>query len=192
MKLIIASNNQHKVEEIRSVLPATLKLLSLKEAGIEIEIPEPYDTLQENAAEKARTIYALTGENCFGEDTGLEIYALQNEPGVKSARYAQNEPEFRNNIEKLLFKLKDETNRSGRFRTVICLIVEGKEHFFEGICEGMILYQPKGEKGFGYDPIFQPDGASICFAEMDMEEKNLYSHRARAMGALVTFLKQNI
>jgi XTP/dITP diphosphohydrolase len=190
MELIIATNNQHKVEEIRAALPEGFSILSLKEAGIDIEIEEPHSTLQENALEKALTINQLTKKNCFGEDTGLEVYSLDNEPGVRSARYAGETAGFEKNIDKLLLKLAGNQNRKARFRTVICLVLHGKEYYFEGICEGKILRERKGNGGFGYDAVFQPDTSSKSFAEMDMQEKNLFSHRAKALAGLVAFLKQ--
>jgi XTP/dITP diphosphohydrolase len=190
MKVIFATNNQHKVDEIRSALPESLSIITLKEAGIDMDIPEPHATLQDNAAEKARTIYQLTKLNCFSEDTGLEVYSLNNEPGVRSARYAGEEKSFDNNINKLLSKLKDSTERKARFRTVICLILDNKEHFFEGICEGEIVNEKKGQQGFGYDPIFIPVGSAKTFAEMGINEKNSFSHRKKATDKLVTFLKE--
>ncbi|MBO9683006.1 MAG: RdgB/HAM1 family non-canonical purine NTP pyrophosphatase [Flavisolibacter sp.] len=188
MKIIFATNNQHKVDEIRSALPENFSIISLKEAGITIDIPEPHDTLQENAAEKARTIHQLTKTNCFSEDTGLEVYSLNNEPGVHSARYAGEEKSFDKNIEKLLSKLEDSSERSARFRTVICLVLEGEEYFFEGICEGRIINEKRGEQGFGYDPIFIPTGSGKTFAEMSMDEKNSFSHRKKTTDKLVVFL----
>lgn len=188
MKIIFATNNRHKVDEIRSVVPGYLDIVSLKDAGIDIDIPEPHDNLRDNAAEKARTIYQLTGNNCFSEDTGLEVPALNNEPGVHSARYAGEEKSFSKNIDKLIFRLKDKNDRKARFRTVFCLILDGKEYFFEGICEGHIITQPAGQQGFGYDPVFIPDGAVKTFAEMNMDEKNKYSHRRKAADMLVAFL----
>jgi XTP/dITP diphosphohydrolase len=190
MKIIFATNNQHKVEEVKSLLPSSLSIISLKEAGIDVDIPEPYDTLQENAAEKARTIQTLTGENCFSEDTGLEVQALGGEPGVKSARYAGEGKSSQQNIEKLLARLGQQQDRRARFRTVICLILEGKEYQFEGICEGVITHDPKGDQGFGYDPVFIPNGAVRTFAEMGMAEKNKFSHRKKAVAKLVKFLNQ--
>ncbi len=190
MKLIFATNNQHKVDEIRSVLPANFFVITLKEAGINIDIPEPHDTLQENAAEKARTIYRLTNTNCFSEDTGLEVFSLNNEPGVKSARYAGEDKAFEKNIEKLLLNLQNGKDRSAQFRTVICLILDKKEYFFEGTCKGEIIDQKKGEKGFGYDPVFVPEGSVKTFAEMSLEEKNSFSHRSKAVAQLVTFLNK--
>src|SRR5438309_2395955 len=186
MKLIFATNNAHKVEEIRSALSGSLNVISLTDAGIDIEIPEPHDTLEENAAEKAGTIYRMTNTSCFSEDTALEVYSLNNEPGVKSARYAGEERSFEKNIEKLLGKLGNSKDRRARFRTVICLIWEGRENFFEGICEGTITSEPTGSGGFGYDPIFQPEGSQKTFAEMSLQEKNLFSHRRKAADMLVT------
>jgi len=188
MKLIFATNNQHKVEEIKSVLPSGFFIITLKEAGIDIDIPEPYNTIQENAEEKASKIFELVKTNCFSEDTGLEVYSLNNEPGVKSARYAGEEKSFEKNIEKLLLKLKDHEDRTARFRTVICLILDGIKLFFDGTCEGEIITQPRGKKGFGYDSVFKPIGSAKTFAEMTTEEKNRYSHRSKAVAKLVTFL----
>jgi len=188
MKIIFATNNQNKVAEIRSVLPESFSIITLKEAGMDMEIPEPHDTLQDNAAEKARTIYHLTQANCFSEDTGLEVYSINNEPGVHSARYAGEEKSFDKNIIKLLSRLQNSADRKARFRTVICLILDGKEYFFEGVCEGEIIRERKGDQGFGYDPIFVPTGSGKTFAEMSMDEKNRFSHRRKAMDKLVTFL----
>jgi XTP/dITP diphosphohydrolase len=188
MKMIFATNNQHKVDEIRSALPQGFSIVSLKEAGIDIDIPEPHDTLQDNAAEKARTIYNLTRTNCFSEDTGLEVFSLNNEPGVHSARYAGEEKSFDKNIDKLLFKLNNSPDRKARFRAVICLLLNRKEYFFEGVCEGEIINEKKGKGGFGYDPIFIPAGSGKTFAEMSMDEKNVFSHRKKATDKLVTFL----
>jgi XTP/dITP diphosphohydrolase len=190
MRLIFATNNIHKTEEIMALLPREFSIVTLKEAGVEGDIPEPHDTLQDNAAEKARTVYGLTHNNCFSDDTGLEVYALNNEPGVHSARYAGEGRSFEQNIDKLLHKMENVDDRSARFRAVICLILNGEEHYFEGICEGKILTERKGKEGFGYDPVFMPGGSDKSFAEMSMEEKNTYSHRGKAVAALVAFLKQ--
>ncbi len=187
-KLIFATNNQHKVEEIKTLIDDLFDVISLKEAGINIDIPEPHKTLEANASEKSQTIFKLTGQNCFSEDTGLEAEALNGEPGVKSARYAGEGRDFNDNINKLLEALKDKPNRKARFRTVISLILNATEHQFTGICEGIILTVPKGEKGFGYDPVFVPDGATKSFAEMTIEEKNKYSHRKKATAQLLAFL----
>jgi XTP/dITP diphosphohydrolase len=188
MTIVFATNNQHKVDEIRSALPKDFSIISLKEAGIDIEIPEPYETLEDNAAEKARTVHDLTKSNCFSEDTGLEVYSLNNEPGVHSARYAGEDRSFGKNIDKLLSKLDGALERSARFRTVICLITDQNEHFFEGICEGSITTEKRGISGFGYDPVFVPTGSRRTFAEMTIEDKNGFSHRKKAMDKLVAFL----
>lgn len=188
MKLIFATNNDHKAAEIRSVIRQDLEIITLKEAGIDQDIPEPYNTLEENARTKSATVYAQTGTACFSEDTGLEVDALGGEPGVKSARYAGENRSFDDNITKLLEKLKDKPDRKARFRTVISLIWEGKEYQFEGVCEGRILEERRGGKGFGYDPVFVPEGSGLSFAEMDMEGKNRFSHRKKATEKLVAFL----
>jgi XTP/dITP diphosphohydrolase len=190
VKLIFATNNPHKLDEMRLAVGSRLDIISLAEAGILQEIAEPFDTLKENAREKAQTIHRLTdGENCFSEDTGLEVDALEGEPGVHSARYAGEPVSYSNNSRKLLRALADSSNRRARFITVICLILSGQEHFFEGRCEGQILRSPAGVAGFGYDPLFLPDGASKSFAEMDPQEKNGFSHRRKASGLLIAFLK---
>jgi XTP/dITP diphosphohydrolase len=189
MKLIFATNNQHKVDEIRSVIKNfSIEIVTLKDAGIDIDIPEPFNTLEENASNKSKTIYELKKTNCFSEDTGLEVESLNEEPGVKSARYAGDEKSFDRNIEKLLKKLEGVTNRKARFRTVISLIVDGKENLFDGVCDGTIGYQKKGEGGFGYDAVFVPDGAIHTFAELTMEEKNKFSHRKKATDKLIRYL----
>lgn len=190
MHLTFASNNQHKLDELRAALPPQYTISSLKEAGIDIDIPEPHHTLEENAREKAQTIYNLTGKDCFSEDTGLEVKALNGEPGVHSARYAGEGRSFEKNIEKLLSKLGDTSNRTAQFRAVICLILDGKEHYFEGVCKGRIIEQSRGLQGFGYDPVFIPDGSDKTFAEMSVQEKNRYNHRRKAADALVAFLNQ--
>jgi len=187
-KLIFATNNQHKVDEIRAVIGDQFEIITLKEAGIDIDIPEPHDTLEANATEKSQTIYRLTHQNCFSEDTGLEVEALNGEPGVKSARYAGNGKDFQKNIDKLLQKLEGKPNRNARFRTVISLLLDGKEHLFEGICEGKIIEKQSGTGGFGYDPVFTPTGSDKNFAEMSMEEKNSFSHRQKAVTQLLSFL----
>lgn len=188
--IIFATNNQHKVDEVRSVLGKSFNIITLKEAGIDIDIPEPHDTLEANASEKSKTIFTLTNKNCFSEDTGLEVESLNGEPGVKSARYAGDSRSFDDNIDKLLFNLKSEKNKLARFRTVISLILEGKEYLFEGICEGKIISEKKGINGFGYDPVFIPNGSNKTFAEMDMSEKNKFSHRKKAMEKLINFLNK--
>jgi len=188
VKLIFATNNRHKLDEIRSVLGSRINIISLSEAGITREIPEPFETLRENAAEKARTIHLISGGNCFSEDTGLEVDALHGRPGVHSARFAGEPPSYTRNTEKLLKELAGINNRHARFVTVICLIWEGVEYYFEGRCEGHILHQARGNDGFGYDPVFMPEGADRSFAEMTMEEKNRFSHRRKAADQLIAFL----
>ena len=188
--LIFATNNLNKVVEVRSLLNENFKILSLSEAGIDIDIPEPFDTLEKNAIEKAKVIYELKGISCFAEDTGLEVKSLNCEPGVKSARYAGDERFFENNINKLLGKLKDIGDRSARFRTVICLTVNGKHNIFEGECKGSIIAERRGNGGFGYDSVFIPDGATRTFAEMPLQEKNIYIHRKKATEKLITYLKE--
>ncbi len=186
--LIFATNNQHKVAEIRAVLGNRFHIITLQEAGIDIDIPEPHNTLEANAQEKSQTIHRLTGQDCFSEDTGLEVPALNGEPGVKSARYAGDVRSFDANIDKLLGKLKGKPDRSARFRTVISLILGGEEYRFEGICPGRIIDERKGNEGFGYDPVFVPEGSDRTFAEISMEEKNKFSHRKKAMEKMIAFL----
>jgi len=188
--IIFATNNQNKVEEVRAVLGKGFKIVTLKEAGIDIDIPEPFDTLKANASQKSKTIFDITGQNCFSEDTGLEVDALNGEPGVKSARYAGEGRSFDDNIDKLLGRLQDADSRLARFRTVISLILDGKEYFFEGICPGRIIMERIGNNGFGYDPVFVPDGSDKTFAEMAMAEKNKFSHRKKAMEKLISFLSE--
>ena len=186
--LIFATNNRNKVAEIQSLVGSNFEIIPLKEAGIEIEIPEPHDQLEANALEKAMTIFNLTQQNCFSEDTGLEIVALGGAPGVKSARYAGENSNAQANIDLVLSKMAGIENRTAQFRTVICLIWENQTYYFEGICKGQILNNMQGENGFGYDPIFVPDGASKSFANMTMEEKNTFSHRKKAVTQLFEFL----
>lgn len=172
------------------MLGDAFQIITLREAGIDIDIPEPHDTLEANAREKSETIHRMTGRNSFSEDTGLEIDALNGEPGVLSARYAGEQKSADDNIVKVLQLLENHTDRKARFRTVISLILNGQEHQFEGVAEGVILTSRKGGKGFGYDPIFQPEGSDKAFAEMDMAEKNQYSHRGKALRKLIDFLQQ--
>ena len=192
MKIVFATHNKHKLEEFQFAIGSKLEILSLDDMGIIKEIPEPFDTLKENARIKAKTINEMTGENCFSEDTGLEVDALGGEPGVHSARYAGEPVSYTKNTRKLLRALADTTNRRARFITVICLILDGREYFFEGRCEGQILRSPSGVEGFGYDPVFLPDGSNKSFAEMKAEEKNIFSHRRKAADLLVTFLKTQL
>ena len=187
--LIFATNNVNKLVEVRSILRGTFEILSLTEAGINIDIPEPYLTLEENACEKASVINKITNENCFAEDTGLEVPALRGEPGVKSARYAGEGRDFGKNIDKLLTNLKSIEDRTAQFRTVICLLLNGEQHIFEGLCKGTIIAERKGQSGFGYDPVFIPDGSDKTFAEMRLDEKNVFSHRKKAIEKLINFLR---
>lgn len=187
--IIFATNNLHKIEEIKKIVPPNFHVITLKEAGINQDIPEPYNTLEENASAKSSVIHQLTQQNCFSEDTGLEVTALNGAPGVKSARYAGEGRNFEENIQKLLHNLHGKTDRSARFRTVISLIWNKEEHYFEGICGGNIIGAPRGEQGFGYDPVFVPDGSNKTFAEMNLDEKNLFSHRRKATDKLIAFLK---
>lgn len=188
MQLIFATNNQHKVQEVRSLLNNSFTLITLAEAGIDRDIPELHATLEENAREKSMTIYQLTGSDCFSEDTGLEVAALGGAPGVHSARYAGAQATADQNIDKLLQTLTSQQSRAAQFRTVISLIEQGTEITFEGICKGRIAETPSGKKGFGYDPVFIPEGATRCFAEMDLDEKNQYSHRRKAFDQLKNYL----
>ncbi len=185
--LLFATNNAHKVAEIGPLVPPGIRVISLKEAGIDREIPEPFDTLEENAREKSRVILALSGMDCFSEDTGLEVEALQGAPGVRSARYAGENATHEENITLLLKNMERMGNRRARFRTVISLQWQGSEYQFEGICEGKIITAKSGHEGFGYDPVFIPDGADRTFAQMNKEEKAQYSHRAKAMAKLIQF-----
>lgn len=189
MELIFATNNQNKTAEINKVAGSRIKIISLAEAGIEADIPEPYPTLEENAFAKSLFIYRLTRKNCFSEDTGLEVDALAGAPGVKSARYAGEPVDMQKNIELLLKNLEGISNRKARFRTVISLILDKVEYQFAGICEGHIGMNEKGTNGFGYDSLFTPEGTNRTFAEMNMEEKNRFSHRKKATEKLIAFLK---
>ena len=196
MEIVFATNNLHKVEEISALLGEDYQLLGLKDLQMEEEIPEDHHTLEENASQKAWYINERSGRNCFADDTGLEVDALDGAPGVYSARYSRiGEPIFphmepaEGNIKKLLLKMEGERERSARFRTVISLVLDGKEYQFEGVVEGHITEKPSGAKGFGYDPVFIPAGYDITFAEMDLEVKNRISHRALAVAQLVDFLK---
>jgi len=188
MKIIFATNNKNKVEEIKHLSHQKFEIFTLQEVGIDIDIPEPHDTLEANATEKSTTIYKLTNEAVFSEDTGLEVEALNGAPGVKSARYAGEERNMQDNIDKLLAELKDKPTRAAQFRTVVSLIIGGKEYQFEGICKGHITNEMDGTNGFGYDPVFIPVGSDITFANMDITEKNKFSHRKKAVQQLIDFL----
>lgn len=188
-KLIFATNNPNKLREIRSAV-SSYKIISLEEIGIKEEIPETGSTLHENALQKAVYIFNKTGEDCFADDTGLEIAALDKRPGVYSARYAGINCSAEDNINKVLDELDGVTNRNAVFKTVIALIINGKEFFFEGGIDGNILTNKTGHQGFGYDPIFLPNGYKISFAEMSLDEKNNISHRAKAVKKLIHFLNE--
>lgn len=188
MELIFATNNRHKLEEIQQLLSEKIELLSLQDISFHEDIPEDYDTLHENALQKARHIYNRYKTNCFADDTGLEIDFLNGAPGVFSARYAGESCSFDDNVKKVLEEMGDTDNRNARFRTVIALILDHKEHLFEGIVEGEILKERAGKGGFGYDPIFKPIGFNVSFAQMDMDKKNEISHRGLAAKKLVNFL----
>ncbi|HNY53366.1 MAG TPA: non-canonical purine NTP diphosphatase [Bacteroidales bacterium] len=190
MEIVFASNNLNKIREINNVLGNSFKLLSLGDIGMEEDIPENEATLEGNALLKARFIHNATGMNVFADDTGLETEALNGDPGVHSARFAGENKDSEANIDKLLALLEKKTSRKARFRTVIALILDGKEHLFEGIVEGEIITERRGKMGFGYDPVFLPEGRKLTFAEMDLDEKNKISHRARAFAGLKAFLSE--
>ena len=191
MKLIFASHNEHKTTEIRQLLPPDIQLLSLNDLNYHDEIEESATTLEGNALLKATHVFTLFKLPCFADDSGLEVEALDNRPGVYSARYAGEPKNDERNIAKLLDDLKESTNRSARFRTVITLILPTTSLSFEGIIEGEITHEKKGSNGFGYDPVFQPIESSITFAQMSMEQKNTISHRALALEKMISFLSLN-
>lgn len=189
-KLVFATNNAHKLEEVRAVVGNKFEILSLKEIGCHEDIDEPGETLQENALIKARYVKEKYGYDCFGDDTGLEVEALDGAPGVYSARYAGGDHDSVANMKKLLNELYGAINRKAHFRTVIALIMDGEEHLFEGKINGSIIEEQRGTAGFGYDPIFMPDGYNQTFAELGSEVKNNVSHRALAVKALCEFLEK--
>ena len=188
-KLVFATNNDHKLRELRQILSQKFDLLSLNDIGCTDDIPETGTTLEINAAQKSFYIWEKYGINCFADDTGLEVEAIGNEPGVYSARYAGEDKSATANMLKILEKMANETYRKARFRCVISLVINGEEKQFEGIVEGKILTEKHGEAGFGYDPIFMPDGYNLSFAEMPADDKNQISHRGRAVAKLVDYLK---
>ena len=192
MKIVFATNNAHKLSEVKAVLGDGYELVTLKEVGITEDIPETGDTLDENASLKARYVYERTGLDCFADDTGLEVEALGGAPGVRSARYATDGHDFAANNRKLLKELDGVTNRDARFRTVISLIVAGEEIQVEGVVNGVIALSESGSEGFGYDPLFIPEGKEVTFAEMSADEKNSVSHRGRAIEALALKIKDFI
>lgn len=188
LSIVFASNNLHKINEIQQLIPAELKLLSLDSIGCVEEIPETALTIEGNAILKANYVTEKYGHFCFADDTGLEVEALNGEPGVYSARYAGEQKNANDNMQKLLKNLEYSTYRKAQFKTIICLNINGEQHLFEGIVKGKIGLEPKGNQGFGYDPIFIPDGYTTTFAEMSMEEKSKISHRGLAVEKLVRFL----
>ena len=188
MKFVFATNNQHKLNEVREIVGEWAEIVSLSDIDCHDDIPETSDTLEGNALQKARYIKEHYGWDCFADDTGLEVEALNNAPGVYSARYAGPGHDSEANMRKLLAEMEDKENRKARFRTVIALLVDGKEYIFEGIVQGTIIREKRGNGGFGYDPIFQPDGFTETFAEMGEEAKNRVSHRACAVRRLIDFL----
>lgn len=188
MKLYFATNNIHKLKEVQEVVGDSFQIESMRSLGINEDIPEDQQTLEGNALQKARFLYDRTGESCFADDTGLEVDALNGAPGVYSARYAGEAKNSLDNMALLLKNMSGIQNRKARFRTVIALILDGKEYLFEGIVKGTIAEEPRGTAGFGYDPLFVPDGYSTTFAEMDSEAKNAISHRGRAVEKLAAFL----
>ncbi len=189
MKLIFASNNTNKIFEIQSIIPYFFKIKTLKEAGIFEEIPEPYDTFRENAFAKASYIYKQTGQDCFSEDSGLMVNALDGKPGVHSARYAGEPRNDSANNQKLLSNLAHASDRSAHYQSTICLIINGEVYYFEGQCPGSIALTAKGDGGFGYDPIFIPYNYKSTFSEILLEEKLKLSHRTKAFLKLADFLK---
>ena len=191
LQLVFATNNKHKLEEVAAKLGGRIKLLTLNDIGCHDDIEETGLTFSENASVKSRYVYEKYGLNCFGDDSGLEVDALNGEPGVYSARYAGEHGNHGANIDKLLKNLEGISNRKARFVTVISLVWEGAEYFFEGTVEGSIRQEQAGTGGFGYDPVFEPAGFDITFAEMSLAEKNQLSHRAKAVEKLVEFLNNN-
>lgn len=188
-ELVFATNNQHKLDEIRQMLDGQIHILSLADIGCHVDIPETADTLQGNALQKARYVASHYNMDCFADDTGLEVEALDGAPGVHSARYAGGQGhDSQANMDLLLHNMEKKSDRKARFRTVIALIIKGEEHLFEGIVNGKILTERHGTDGFGYDPVFQPDGFDCTFAEMTASQKNAISHRGRATQKLVQFL----
>lgn len=191
MKLVFATNNSHKFQEIRSLMPESYELLRLSDIGCSDEPPETHDTFTQNAIEKADYIFKRYGFPCFADDSGLEVYALGGKPGVYSARYAGTAGNSAKNIKKLLHEMRDITNRKARFKTVIAFIKDAKPLLFEGTVEGEILHEITGNEGFGYDPVFKPLESDLSFAQMPITEKNKISHRAKAFRLLINYLVTN-
>ncbi|WKK67431.1 non-canonical purine NTP diphosphatase [Lutimonas zeaxanthinifaciens] len=190
MKIVFATNNKHKVKEIKDLLPSGIQVMTLDEIGCNEEIEETAATLEGNAKIKSDHVKEEYGYDCFADDTGLEVEVLEGAPGVYSARYAGENATFEENVNKLLDALEGQSNRKARFRTVISLNINGEQQYFEGVCNGEIELSAKGSQGFGYDPVFKPDGYDQTFAEMDLSTKGRISHRGRAVQKLVEFLKK--
>jgi len=189
MELVFATNNLHKLTEVQNIVPTTIKIVSLKQINCFEDIVETETTLEGNAKLKAVHVKSNYGYSCFADDTGLEVESLDGKPGVYSARYAGEPANAENNIDKLLLALNGKTNRKAQFRTSICLLLEDKEYFFDGICKGEIISERRGTNGFGYDPVFVPEGYTTTFAEMTDKEKNKISHRGLAIQKLTNFLQ---
>ena len=189
MKLVFATSNENKAKEIQSLIPNVIQILSLHDIQCTEEIPETQSTIEGNASQKAFYVYEKYHQNCFADDTGLEVESLNGKPGVLSARYAGESRDANENMDKVLQELSLKENRKARFKTVISLVISGKEHQFEGVVDGVILSEKRGDSGFGYDPIFLPDGYDLSFAEMDLSTKNKISHRAKAVNKLVEYLR---
>jgi XTP/dITP diphosphohydrolase len=189
MKLVFATNNKNKILEVQQLLPSSIEIISLESIGCFEEIPETADTIEGNAIMKANYITRNYGYDCFADDTGLEVIALNGEPGVDSAHYAGEKRNSEDNMNKVLESLANATNRKAQFKTVIALNLNGKQHFFTGIAAGKITLEKTGNQGFGYDPIFQPDGYEVTFAQLSLQEKGVISHRGKATEALIAFLK---
>ncbi len=191
-KIVFVTHNPNKIKEIKSAINNQIEIIGLKDLAFDDPIEEPYETLEENARAKSSVIWKRFGYNCFADDTGLEVDALNGRPGVRSARYAGEDGNAENNIQKLLKELEGVNNRTARFRTVISLFLNDREYLFEGKVEGTILKEKQGSGGFGYDPVFLPDGYDLSFAEMPLAEKNKISHRGKAVKKLIDFLSKNL
>ena len=189
MQLVFATNNPNKILELQSMLPENIKIISLESISCFVDIPETSHSIEGNAIQKANYVLEKYGYNCFADDTGLEVQALNGEPGVFSARYAGEQRNVDDNMNKLLSELKNKSNRKAQFKTVICLNIKGQQHLFTGIAKGEIILEKTGNGGFGYDPIFQPDGYKQTFAEISLSEKNIISHRGKATQQLIRFLE---
>ncbi len=190
MKLVFATNNKNKIKEIKNLLPDSLEILSLEDINCHEDIPETAATISGNALQKAKHVYDNYGYNCFADDTGLEIDALNGEPGIYSARYAGEQRSSEDNMQKVLLNLEEKSDRSAQFKTVIALLIDGKETLLEGIAKGEITTEKSGSDGFGYDPIFKPTGQQLTFSEMSLEEKNKISHRGKATIKLIEHLSK--